>query len=279
MCNKGLRQRVCHGCVAFNRQNVLVKRTISNLRATWRLARVALHLVGGAATVRCIYPLIAQRQRLAIKQRWSRQLLDMLGVGLDVRGTTAGVMRVANHVSWLDIFVLNAVSPAAFIAKDDVRTWPLIGWMSARVDTIYIRRGSLRAAHAATHELAAALKGGINVVAFPEGTTSDGRDVLPFHGALLQGAIMSGVPIQPVALHYRTRDERPAQAPVYCGETSLLQSMWRIARASGLAARLEFLAVRDTVGRDRRELAARLRSDIVAVMPEPWPHVHSVAAA
>lgn len=251
----------------------------TNLRAMWRLARVGLHLFAGAATVRCVYPLIGQRRRLAIKQRWSRQLLAILGVGLDVRGTVAGVMRVVNHVSWLDVFAINAVSPAAFIAKDDVRSWPLIGWMSAQTNTIFIRRGSRRAAHDATHELAAALKGGIDVVAFPEGTTSDGHQVLPFHGALLQGAIMSGVPIQPVALRYQTRDERPAQAPVYCGETSLLQSLWRVATASGLAVRLEFLAVRDTAGGDRRELAARLRSDIVGVMPESWPLVRPALAA
>jgi 1-acyl-sn-glycerol-3-phosphate acyltransferase len=243
------------------------------------LTRVALHLVAGAATVGCFYPLIGRRQRLAIKQRWSRQLLDMLGVGLDVRGAIAGAMKVANHVSWLDIFAINAISPAAFIAKDDVRTWPLIGWMSAQTDTIYIRRGSRRAAHDATHEVAEALKDGIDVVAFPEGTTSDGRDVLPFHGALLQGAIMSGTPIQPVALRYQTGEEQPAQAPVYCGETSLLGSMWHVATASGLAVRLEFLPVLDSAGRDRRELAARLRDDIVAVMLEFRPHVRPAVAA
>jgi len=96
-------------------------------------------------------------------------------------------MLVANHVSWLDIFVINAVSPAAFVAKDDVRKWPLIGWMSERSDTIYIRRGSLRAAHETTRQLAAYLDKGIGVVAFPEGTTSDGRHVLPFMAHCYRG--------------------------------------------------------------------------------------------
>ena len=162
--------------------------------------------------------------------------------------------------------MLQNSSPAAFVAKADVRDWPLIGWMSARTDTIYIRRGSRRAAHETTCQLAACLAEGLGVVVFPEGTTSDGFQVLPFHGALLQGAIMSGVPVQPVALRYQTGDERPAQAPVYCDETSLLQSMWRVAAASGLAVRLEFLAAHTTVGVDRRQLAARLRGDIAAAL-------------
>ena len=261
-----LRQRDCHHRVALVGQNALMNWVISNLRAIWRLTRVALHLAAGSATVFCVYPMLAQRWRLAIKQRWSRQLLEMFGVELKVSGTHTAVMQVANHVSWLDILAINAVSPAAFVAKADVRDWPLIGWMSARTDTIYIRRGSLRAAHETTRQLAACLAEGLGVVVFPEGTTSDGFQVLPFHGALLQGAIMSGVPVQPVALRYQTGDERPAQAPVYCGETSLLQSMWRVATASGLAVRLEFLAAHTTVGVDRRQLAARLRGDIAAAL-------------
>jgi len=256
-----------------------MKRILLNLRALGRLTRVAIHLVAGAAIVGLIYPLIGTKSRRDIKQRWSRQLLDMFGVELAVSGATTGAMRVANHVSWLDIFVINAVSPAVFIAKHDVRSWPLIGWMSSKAGTLYIRRGSRRAAHEASLELTACLKNGIEVVAFPEGTTSDGREVLPFHGALLQGAIAAGVPIQPVALSYATRDERPAQAPVYCGETSLITSMWRVAVANDLTVRLEFLARRDATSYERRELAMQLRDDIRAVMPPLLPQDRSTAAA
>lgn len=253
--------------------------TLLSLRAIWRLTRVAVHLAAGLAIVWLAYPFISRRGRLAIKQRWSRQLLELLCVELIINGASVAAMRVANHVSWLDIFAFNAASPAAFIAKDDVRRWPLIGWLCARTDTLFIRRGSPRAAHEMSCELAARLAEGAEVVAFPEGTTSDGQQVLPFHGALLQGAIAAGVPIQPVALAYQTRDGRSAQAPVYCGDTSLLQSMWRIASASGLAVRLKFLPVRDTTDRNRRELAMQLRSDIVAVMAEPGALSRPGAAA
>lgn len=241
-----------------------MKRTLTQLRAAWRLARVALHLAGGAVTVLCVYPLAARPLRLALKRRWSCQLLAMFGVRVRTRGAAAGTMRVANHVSWLDIFVINAVTPAAFVAKDDVRAWPLIGWLCANTETVFIRRASRRAAHETARELAARLAAGIDVVAFPEGTTGDGRKVLPFHGALLHGAIETGATVQPMALTYADVTGAPAQAPVYCGDTGLLQSMWRIALADGLTAHLDYLTARSAAGAERRALAAALESAIAA---------------
>jgi 1-acyl-sn-glycerol-3-phosphate acyltransferase len=109
---------------------------------------VGLHLCWGAATVAVAYPWIEPRLRRALKQRWSRQLLEILGIKLCVRGTAvvpAGLL-VANHVSWLDIFVINALTPAAFVSKDDVRHWPLIGWLCTHTETIFLERGSRTAA-------------------------------------------------------------------------------------------------------------------------------------
>lgn len=233
-----------------------------NLRACWRLLRVALHLAGGAASVFCLFPVLARRWRLALKRRWSRQLLAILGVGFEMHGRPLAAMRVANHVSWLDIFAINAVTPSAFVAKQEVRGWPLIGWLCARTETIFMRRDSRRAAHATAGEVASALAAGHAVVVFPEGTTSDGRQVLPFHGALLEGAIQAQLPIQPITLRYAAPDARSARAPVYCGDTSLQESLWRIAAADGLKVNLAFLPPSPAAGCSRRMLAARLRDDI-----------------
>ena len=102
------------------------------LRAAARLAQLALHLLGGLTTVTAVYPWISPAQRLRLSRRWSRRLLRALGIELRNSGTTAEGLLVANHISFLDIFVINAVAPAAFVSKDDVRSWPLIGWLAAQ---------------------------------------------------------------------------------------------------------------------------------------------------
>lgn len=241
---------------------------MTTLRAIFRLARATLHLLGGSLTVALIFPFISPSRRLWLKQRWSRQLLDALGVTLKVgpdamkwpegAAATSAVqgMIVANHISFLDIFAINALAPAAFVSKDDVRAWPLIGWLCAYTDTIFIERGSRRAAHATRENLVAHLKEGRLVSVFPEGTTSDGHDVLPFHGALFQSAIDAGATITPVVLRYSDRSGNHSAAADYVGDTSLLECFWSIACANELVVQLEVLQPISSEGADRRHLAA-----------------------
>ena len=281
------------------------------LRAVFRLGRVALHLAGGLCMVTLVYPCITPGQRLALKQRWSRHLLNALGVALKVPAGThrAGVdeatalqggrakntlmkplrsrtveqntlssslrilavadgdmvtqtvlpagMLVANHISFLDIFVINAWAPAAFVAKDEVKKWPLVGWLSQRTDTIFLQRGSRQAAHAAHLHLVEKLRAGTRVAIFPEGTTSDGHTVQPFHSALLQSAIDAAVPLLPLALRYLdAQTHQPSHAADYVGEMSLLECLWSIASSQNLVAQLAPLPAITSAGADRRHLAA-----------------------
>lgn len=235
-------------------------------RAIFRLSRVALHLAGGILTVALIYPYAPQDKRLALKQRWSRQLLNVLGVTLKVgAGDTASEatvtrpvgMLVANHISFLDIFVINAWAPAAFVAKDDVRDWPLVGWLSQRTETIFLERGSRRAAHAARDHLVSQLRAGQLVAVFPEGTTSNGRNVQPFHSALFQSAIDAAAPVIPLALRYfNAQSPHPSHAADYVGEMTLIACLWSIATSEGLTAHLEPLPALAPTSLDRRHLAA-----------------------
>jgi len=227
------------------------------LRAAFRLARVGLHLLQGAATVALIYPWIAEPTRLALKRRWSRQLLTVLGVRLDIlqRGELMGLV-VANHVSFLDIYVINTLTPAAFVSKDDVRAWPLIGWLCEHTDTIFLQRGNRNAAHHARHELAQHLTEGRLVALFPEGTTTNGAHVLPFHGALLQSAVDTGAPITPVVLRYADANGDPCLDAAYVGDTSLLECLWSIASSQSLVACTEVLEPMASNGQTRRRLAA-----------------------
>ncbi len=230
---------------------------LRDLRAIFRLLRVGLHLLWAAVLVAVVLPVLMQHQRDRLVQRWAEQLLVMLGVRWMAEGAAmeAGLC-VANHISWLDIIVITASMPSTFLAKEEVRRWPLIGWISAQVGTCYVQRGSRMAAYRSADTMTNLLQTGRRVVVFPEGTSSNGRDVLPFHSALIQSAINARVPLQPMALCYACAGDF-SDAAAYHGNTSLLQSMWRIARTPTLQAHLLLLSPMDTQGHDRRALSSR----------------------
>lgn len=226
--------------------------------AALRLARVGLHLGYGLATAALVYPCVGRSRQLWLKRRWSRQLLGMLGVRLhaDAALPQGPALLVANHVSWLDIFAINALAPAAFVCKADVRAWPFIGWLCERTETVFMPRGSRIAARLAGEAVAERLRQGWLVAVFPEGTTSDGSSVLPFRGALLQGAVDAGCRVQPVALRYADKDGRATRTAAYCDDTTLMQSLVSIASTPGLQARIEVMDPMEGSGADRRELAS-----------------------
>ena len=221
-----------------------------------RLSRVMVHLLWAAVSIRCCFPLLPVKLRRSLKVRWSRQLLDMLGVRLQCTGAPAtDGLLVSNHVSWLDIYAINALTATSFVAKDEVRRWPLIGWLSAQTETIYLQRGSRAAAMRTKQALVDKLRSRSCIALFPEGTTSAGNGVLPFHSALFQSAIDAGVEVIPLALRYTGPDGKPAAAPVYIGETSLWQSLLAIVGAAGLTVHVDVLPALDPAGGNRRQLA------------------------
>lgn len=236
------------------------------IRAAFRLARVGLHLLWGAATVRVAYPSIDAHSRRALKRRWSRQLLEILGIRLKVgAGRTAlpaSGLVACNHISWLDIFVINALTPAAFVSKDDVKHWPLIGWLCAHTETIFLERGSRAAAQRTREAMMDHLQSGVHVAVFPEGTTTGGDHVLPFHAALFQSAIDAETPVIPLALRYADRHGNPSRAPAYDGDITLWQCLRAIVRTGGLTADLRVLEAIDTKSCNRRDLSHQCREAI-----------------
>ena len=240
------------------------------MRAAFRLTRVGVHLLWGAATVAVAYPWIGARFQRALNQRWSRQLLEILGVRLKVSSGETAVpagLLVCNHISWLDIFIINALTPAAFVAKDDVKDWPLIGWLCARTETIFLERGSRAAAQRARATMIEHLQSGVPVVVFPEGTTTGGDRVLPFHAALFQSAIDTEAAVIPMALRYVDRHGHPSRAPAYDGDITLWQCLRAIARADGISARLSMLDPLAAVT-NRRTLAAHCHAAIATCLSE-----------
>lgn len=234
------------------------------LRAVWRLLRVVLHIVHGMLVAALRFPHLDAAGRAERVRWWSAKLLRVMGLRLVAEGLPRphACLIVSNHVSWLDIMSINAVQPARFVSKSEVADWPLVGWLVTAAGTLYIERARRRDAVRVVHDMAEALKQGDVVAVFPEGTTGEGAVVMPFHANLLQAAIATRTPVQPVALRYS--DARYAVSPsaAWVGSTSLLTSLWWIATAPGLTVTVRFLPPMGTEHADRRALSAHVRSQI-----------------
>ena len=180
---------------------------------------------------------------------------------------------MANHVSWLDIAAIHAVAPQArFVSKADVLAWPLLGWLISGAGTLFIERERKRDALRVVHQVAEALQAGDTVAVFPEGTTGDGATLLPFHANLLQAAIATGTPVQCVALRYSDPAHRFSPAVQFLGETTLLQSVWRIAVGRrACACMCDLLLPQGARHADRRALAEHLRAQIHAQLHATAP--------
>jgi 1-acyl-sn-glycerol-3-phosphate acyltransferase len=237
----------------------------------YRLLRVVLHLLAGLLTCAVVFPLLDDAGREARIRRWSVKLLTICGIGLDLRAADGQpaprALKVANHVSWLDIFVINAVRPCRFVAKSDIRGWPLIGWLCAKTGTIFISRGSVRDVRRTYQGLVTGLHAGQHVAFFPEGTTCTQGSLLPFHANLFEAAIEAEAPIQPYALRYVDANGAPHPAVDFVGDTSLMQSMLAILKAPGITAQLMTLPVIPVDGKPhRRELAEAARRAIAEAL-------------
>ena len=221
-------------------------------------------VVCGAIVALTLFRICGDRRRLLLKQTWSAALLDALGVEVEADLTHAvpGALLVANHISWIDIFVINAVMPSAFVSKEEVRHWPIIGWLAARNDTVFLRRGSRGHARIINEQVAGLLGQGKHVAVFPEGTTTDGRSLLHFHAALLQPALAAGRPVLPAAISYWELDGQRSLAPRYDGDISLGECTRAILGRKRLIARLVTTPLRGLNGEDRRVVAAEAREAI-----------------
>jgi 1-acyl-sn-glycerol-3-phosphate acyltransferase len=238
----------------------------SKWRALWRLLRAVLHMLAGLLTIVIVFPRLSPQQREIRVQVWSLGMLARVGIRLVVQGTPAPqgpLLLVANHISWLDITALHAARFCRFISKADVKGWPLIGALATGIGTLFIQRESRRDAMRVAHYMAQSLRGGDVLAIFPEGTTSDGAQMLPFHGNLLQAAILADAPVQPVALQFvDTRSGQRSLAPCYVGDDTLMVSVWRTLKASGITVQIRFGELQFANGRDRRAWAADLQATI-----------------
>jgi 1-acyl-sn-glycerol-3-phosphate acyltransferase len=274
---------------------------LSLLRRLYRLSLLLVLAVAGLLTQVLLFPLLGSRARRRIIRGWSRALLVACGLQLrvsrsaDADGTTAtadtadsagsvgsvgsvdlerlapGRMLVSNHVSWLDIFAVDALAPASFVAKAELRSWPLAGWLAAMAGTLFIERGRRRAVHQVIEQLRRRIREGYPVALFPEATTSPGLTVLPFHANLLEAAILEEAEIVPIVLRYLDSTGALAAQAAYVGDTTFMQSLWMVLGARGLVVTVVVLRLVPSRGRNRHELAGELSALISAGLVSPPP--------
>jgi 1-acyl-sn-glycerol-3-phosphate acyltransferase len=252
----------------------MLQKSVALLRAL----RLALH-IGYGLSMAVIYPHLPFALRRRILQSWSADLLRIFNVELhavDLSAVRNGLI-VSNHISWLDIFVLNSVVPMRFVAKSDVRRWPAIGWLCARANTLFIERGNARAAARINKQLGELMQQGECLAVFPEGTSTDGAQVAHFHASLLQPAIDAKVSLHPIAIRYEDDDGERSTAAAYIDDISFGASLWTLFNTKKLHVRLLPAPPLHAADFERRELAQHAHASIAAALHQAESHKLHIA--
>ncbi|MGB2815635.1 MAG: lysophospholipid acyltransferase family protein [Burkholderiaceae bacterium] len=245
--------------------------------APLRAVLFVLHVLAGLAIVLFVFPLAGLPLRNRINRRWSQVLVSICGVRIAVDGepippqvrrtgiepTGLGRLVVSNHVSWIDVFAINAVTPCRFVAKSEISEWPLLGPLVTRSGTLYIERGRRHAVAVMNHIVRDHLKAGETVALFPEGTTTDGGMLLRFHSNLLAPAVEIGAPVWPLAVRYTQAGAR-SEAAAFVGEMSILGSLVRILTARGLTVHITVLPTVEVTLHENRHAVARAARAAIA---------------
>ncbi|MGQ0810110.1 MAG: lysophospholipid acyltransferase family protein [Nitrospiraceae bacterium] len=226
--------------------------------------------------VAMVFPRIKPSRRDPLINRWSRDFLRIVNMTIHLHGerppsTISSTLFVANHVSWLDIVVLNAIRRVRFVAKSEVRSWPVVGWLASRTGTFFIKRGNGQQLCRLTGVIRNALTKGHCVALFPEGTTTDGTILQPFNGGLLEAALTAEAIVWPVAIRYTDAEDVQTTAPAFIGNQTLVESLARVLIQPTLQAHLLFAPPLFPQGMSRRELTAHAQAAIASLLAIPSP--------
>lgn len=239
-------------------------------RLLWRLPLFVIHLVVGIPlTLICFLPGIGALPAggMTLMRRahrsWQRIFLMVLGIRLRIRGRLpAGpCLVVANHISWLDIVMLQALWPMWLVAKAEIRHWPLVGWLAHVAGTLFIQRGSGESRRRVARRMSALLKRGERVGIFPEGGIRREAGVKLFHAPLFAPAIRARVPVVPVAIRY-DRNGDLHETMVFTTGESFIMNLLRIMAEPPSEGRLVIGPVIDDRDEGRRALARQAQETV-----------------
>ena len=207
----------------------------------------------------------ADKQRLeraAWLSRSSRRHLKIFGYSADISGDVpkSGLL-ISNHLSYLDVLAISSVTPAVFVSKAEVRSWPLFGWFAAISGTVFVERERRTQVGEVNREIETALAAGALVVVFPEGTSTNGEKILPFRTSLLEPAARGNHEISVGWLHYEVPDGDARNEVCYWGDHSFLSHLLNMLGKKSIRATIRFGKFHRTTD-DRKVLATQLHTAV-----------------
>jgi 1-acyl-sn-glycerol-3-phosphate acyltransferase len=253
------------------------------LRLYYKLFLIIILFINGLIIAAGIFPAVnilyssghAKIKRDKLKTRWLHwfSIIIKLQVNKDGELPVPGSLLISNHISWLDIIVIGQYLPANFVAKSDISNWPVIGYLARQAGTIFIRRGDKQHIRTTSEKMAWLLKQNSNIIAFPEGTTTPGIEVLNFHSSLFQPALLTKSIIQPVALQYQ--GEAKEHAP-FIGDDGFIPHLIKILTLDKIEVQLSFLPIIHSSGKSRNEISLETRDLIAEKISKNFPADNSV---
>jgi 1-acyl-sn-glycerol-3-phosphate acyltransferase len=233
----------------------------------FKLLRVALHIAKCIFVTGVIFPFRGLAYQEKFIRRWSAKTLVIFGIEVRVQGFAPSQFQqraliVSNHVSWVDIFVINSLETCHFVAKSDILEWPLIGKMCERGWTIFLVRGKRADVRRIYTALVDRINLGERVAFFPEGTTAAQGTLLPFHSNLFEAAIEARVPILPFSVRYTDSTGALQHSVDYIGDTSFLESIIMMLKGGKIIAHVQQLPMISSEGMHRRHLANAARTAV-----------------
>jgi len=209
------------------------------------------------------FPRLSRERKLEEIRNWSQRTLDVLGIQVvcdaPLTRHDPDVMPrlwVANHVSWIDALIIQTIQPSIFVAKAEVKRWPIVGSIASGCGVVFVNRGSPSSARRMVDELSSALHHGYCVAGFPEGTSSEGTSVKLFHGNLFEAAIHHNIHVQPLAIRYTDPNTgHLCLKAAFIGDIGFVQSLHQVMTAKGIQAKVQVCDVLSPEGHSRRTLA------------------------
>ena len=212
--------------------------------------------------------------------RWCRRIMRAIGIQCVVNGDLPGHSApsgqrfeavVCNHLSYIDILVMSAARPFVGVAKTEVRGWPLLGWLTAQAGTVYVTRGGRPETYAGVNAaMAQAYRSGLPVLFFPEGTTTDGSETLPFRRGLFHSVLQDNVQVRTAALNYELTRDMPgvtvANDVCWWGDADFLPHLFRFTGLRGLRATICFGEAVE--GADRFALSENAHAAVSAMVED-----------